>query len=314
MAAKKSAFPFSQRAAVQQLIGKCIPVLWSASRDGRRRPGWPEAGGKTGGCAFLEETESEAGSCAPDAAQLGLAPAPPGPVATGQSRQKAEGGSWREAAAACLHCGTRPTAAHPQPPATLSPKAQGLLKRAPPAAGSSPATKDNSTTSTAMVPRRPRQCRATRNGPTRRERPPQHQGVTRSGSLRLLEAAPSSPPLGQLSPSPPIASYAVAGGRGVAGATSAWWSESTVMNGRPCQWQEAIAEPGSPAPRPMTTGHEMEGRAGVGAEEDIGCWGGRRAYGVELPPECGSFGQSRLTVSNRGVCLALSRGSALPSV
>lgn len=157
----------------------------------------------------------------PHAAQLGLAPAPPGRVATGQSRQKAEGGSWGEAAAACLHCGTRPTAALPRPPPTRSPKAQGLLKRAPPTPGSSPATKDNSTTSTAMVPRRPQQCRTTRNGRARRERPPQHQGVTRFGSSPLPETAPSSPPLGQLSPSPPIASYAVAGGRGVAGATSA---------------------------------------------------------------------------------------------
>lgn len=112
----------------------------------------------------------------------------------------------------------RTPAAAPRPRA-LQLRVSWSAPRGPPE--SSPATnKDSSTTSTAMVPRRQQQCRATQNGPGGRERPPRQQRVTRSGSYRLPQTALSSPPLGQLPPSTPIASYATASRRGIASATS----------------------------------------------------------------------------------------------
>ena len=168
MAAEKSAFASLQRAAVQQLTEKCIPVLRSASRAGRGRS-------KTGGLAFLEEAEGGGRLGCPQAAPPRPAPAsPPGRAATGRPGEKAE----KEAAGAIPSPAARTAASAPLPPTRGRPRV--------PRPGASPATtKDKSTTSTAMVPRRPQQCRTTRSGPAGRDRPPQHEGVTRSGSPRL---------------------------------------------------------------------------------------------------------------------------------
>lgn len=213
-AAKKLAFPSSQRAAVEQLIEKRIPILRSASRAGRGRAD-----------RRLEARRADAPST--KRRRVESTQVPPTQPSSARPRQAPPPRAGREKAAReATRVPPLDRTATPAPLPPPTPAAQGLPERAPPAPGSSPATnKDSSTTSTAMVPRRQQQCRATPNGPTRQERPPQHQGVTRSSSSRLPETAPSSPPLGQLPPSTPIASYAAAGGRGVARATSAWWAE-----------------------------------------------------------------------------------------
>lgn len=234
MAAEKSAFTSSQRAIVQQLTDKCIPVLRSASRAGR---GWS----KTGGRAFLEEAKGGGRLRCPHAAQPRRpAPAsPPGRAATGRPGEKAE----KEAAGPRPSPAARTAASAPLPSTRARPRV--------PRPRASPATKkDKSTTNTAMAPRRPQQCRATRSWPAGRQRPPPHEWLTSSGSPRLPTPAPSSPPLGRLQPSPPIASYAAACGRDEARETSASRAEPNVMDGRPCQWQAAIEEPGSSSPGP----------------------------------------------------------------
>lgn len=80
---------------------------------------------------------------------------------------------------------------------------------------------------------------------------------------------------------------------------------------------------GQSLPRPVTKGHEMEGRAsdrlggGGGGEARgrtgpvKGCREPQRDHMVGLPPGCGPFRQSRVTVSYQGVCLSRSRGPAL---
>lgn len=159
----------SQRAAVHQLIEKCIPVLRSASQGGRGQS-------ETVGRAFLEGAEGGGRFRCPHATQPRPArPSPRKPARPRRhrlaQREDRERSGWGEATAGCPHCGTRPTAAHPWLPATPEPRGprSSLTERAPPAPGSSPATeKDRNTTSTAMVPRRLQQRRATLNWPAGR--------------------------------------------------------------------------------------------------------------------------------------------------
>lgn len=218
-AAEKSAFPSSQRAAVQQLIEKCIPVLPSASRAGRGRD-------KTDGRTFLEEAEGGGRLRCPHAARPG--PARPRQPARPRRhkparRESGGGGGWGEAATGCPHCGTRPTAAAPDPPAPR-PRASWNALRPPTRPrvltrhhqGQEGDEHSHGSAAAAAV-----QDNTHTNGPAERERPPQHEGVTSSSSPRLLEPSPSSPPLGGLPPSPPIASYAAACERDVAWETSA---------------------------------------------------------------------------------------------
>lgn len=117
-----------------------------------------------------------------------------------------------------------PHGGRPRPPGSA---AQGLLERAPPAhSPPGPHPPPPRTRGRRAQPwfRGGRSCAGQHthtNGPAERERPPQHEGVTSSSSPRLLEPSPSSPPLGGLPPSPPIASYAAACERDVAWETSA---------------------------------------------------------------------------------------------
>lgn len=173
----------------------------------------------------------EAGSGAPT--RSGPAPAarqasPPQVGPTRRPRGRRLGRGRRRAPALRHPPRCRPPGAAPRPP--------GLTATSSAPRPSPAANKDRSTTSAAMVPRWPQQCRAARTGPTERERPPQRYGVTRSGSSRLLETSPSSSPLGRLPPSPPIASYVAACGSDVVRGTSASWAGPSVMDGRPRQW------------------------------------------------------------------------------
>lgn len=121
MAAKKSAFPFSQRAAVPQLIGKCIPVL----------PEPEKTRGRTSGRAFLEEAPGGGrlrcpphGPARPGSAPAALQTAPPqvGPKRRSRGRRLGRGRLRLPALRHPPRC--RPPEAAPDPRGSRTPRAR----------------------------------------------------------------------------------------------------------------------------------------------------------------------------------------------